>query len=125
MARSDTRSLGRCNEDRALHFLERQGLTLVCRNFRCRLGEIDLVLLDKECLVFAEVRYRRPNRFSSAAMSVNHRKQGKIVRTAAIYLSRNAEQSGRTIRFDVISIDGVGRENFTIQWMQDAFRPDS
>ena len=74
---------GRNAEKDALTFLRQQGLQLVTRNFRCRLGEIDLIMLDAGCIVVVEVRYRNDNRFASAALSVDRHKQSKLLRTAS------------------------------------------
>ena len=60
------------------------------RNFRCRFGEIDLVMLDADCLVFIEVRYRKSGSFATAAESVDRRKQRKLALTGAFFLSRKA-----------------------------------
>ena len=66
-------------EDRALHYLQRQGLTLVQRNFRARGGEIDLVMRERDLLVLVEVRKRSSARYGDAAESVDARKRGRIV----------------------------------------------
>ena len=63
-----------------------QGLSLLTRNFRSRLGEIDLIMDDGQSLVFVEVRYRRGNAFGSGAESVNRRKQARITACAQHYL---------------------------------------
>jgi Holliday junction resolvase-like predicted endonuclease len=58
-ARAGKRAFGEAKESEAASFLVRQGLTLVCRNFQCKLGEIDLVMRSNDTLVFVEVRFRR------------------------------------------------------------------
>ncbi len=89
------------------------------RNFRCRGGEIDLVMLHGDCLTFVEVRYRRSARFSAPAPTVDNRKQQKILRTAAMYLARHKRFANHTMRFDVVAISG----DRAVDWIQDAFRP--
>lgn len=114
---SRARETGDAAEDRALSHLRGQGLHLVERNYRCRVGEIDLIMRDGEHLVFIEVRYRRRGRFGTAAETVDPRKQRKLTGAARHYLlSRGAE---RPCRFDVVSLDDRGR----LDWLRDAFQP--
>ena len=101
-----------------MSYLEDRGLRPVVRNFRCRLGEIDLVMLDGECLVFVEVRYRTRDRFARASLTVDIHKQRKLIRTAALFLVRRSEFAARVMRFDVVAIQGD-----SIEWIRDAFRP--
>lgn len=89
------------------------------RNFRTRGGEIDLIMLDGDCLTFVEVRYRKSTRFSSPAPTVDHHKQRKILRTAAMFVANSQRYARHTMRFDVVAIAGD-----TIEWIQDAFRPN-
>jgi len=99
----------------------RRGLRHVERNFRRRGGEIDLVMLDGNCLVFVEVRYRKTTGFLTPAITVDSHKQRKILRTAALFLTTNTHFSNHTIRFDVVAISGD--EQHRVNWVQDAFRP--
>lgn len=116
-----TGALGRQAERLALTYLVRQGLTPVARNFRCRGGEIDLIMLHDDCLTFIEVRYRASTRFSSPAPTVDSRKQRKIIATAAMFIAREKHFANHTMRFDVVAIAGDG--DVSIDWIQDAFRP--
>jgi putative endonuclease len=122
MARTDTGSVGRRAEKLALDHLRDKGLEEIATNFRCRMGEIDLVMLDGDCLVFAEVRFRNQNRFTSAAGSVDPHKQRKIIRTAAAFLGRYPQYSSCAVRFDVVGLDQSGDQT-TLRWIRDAFRP--
>jgi putative endonuclease len=117
-----SRKKGAHYETLALNHLKANGLKLIEKNFQCRLGEIDLILRERDCLVFAEVRYRASNRYACAAHSVDERKQAKIARTAAIYLSQRPELADCTVRFDIVAIDDVDSSPNTLQWMRDAFR---
>ena len=108
MARADTGSIGRRAEKLALDHLKAQGLKEITKNFRCRLGEVDLVMKDGDCLVFAEVRFRNRNRYASAADSVNYHKQRKIISTAAAFLGRHPQYSNYAVRFDVVGLDQTG-----------------
>lgn len=106
---------GESAEALALGWLTRQGLQPVARNYRCKAGEIDLIMQDGEQLVFVEVRYRGHKGFGSAVESVNPAKQRRLQRAAECYL-----QGLRTLppcRFDIIGIDGDQR----IEWIRNAF----
>lgn len=98
-------------------FLVAQGLALVERNYRCRLGEIDLVMRDRETLVFVEVRLRSHSEFGGAAGSITRAKQDRLLRAARHYLSR--EGGAPVCRFDAVLLDG-GKEP-RIEWIRDAF----
>lgn len=108
-------------EQQALDYLVRHGLRQVTRNFRRRGGEIDLIMLDGDSLVFVEVRYRKSTRFLTPALSVDSHKQLRILRTAAVFLTRRTQFANHTIRFDVVAISGD--EQRQIVWIRDAFRP--
>jgi putative endonuclease len=123
MARTNTGSVGRQAESLALDHLKGQGLKKIATNFRCRMGEVDLVMKDGDCLVFAEVRFRTENRFSSAAGSVDRHKQRKIIRTAAAFIGRHPHYSNCTVRFDVVGLDQSGDQT-KLNWIKDAFRPE-
>ena len=125
MALSANQSIGAQAEQLALDYLLRRGLRLLEKNSRCRFGEIDLIMLDGRCLVFVEVRYRKRNRFSSAAMSIGPAKQRKIIRTASFFLRGRPRYTDATIRFDVVGIDRSAADQFTIEWLRDAFRPQN
>ena len=104
-------SLGRDAEARALTFLLQQGLTLIEKNFRCRAGEIDLIMRDADMLVFIEVRSRKDRRFGGAAASVGPVKQQRLWRSAAFYLLRFRKPP--VCRFDLVAIDGDD-----LRWMK-------
>lgn len=113
-------SQGQAAEEKALNYLQRSGLQLLARNYRCKNGEIDLIMQQDNTLVFIEVRYRQSSRFGSAAESVTSSKQRKLLLTANHYLQKNGMD--RPCRFDVV---GVGGKNQTeIEWIQNAFQAD-
>ncbi|MEE8058427.1 MAG: YraN family protein [Pseudomonadales bacterium] len=109
-------------EQRACQWLEQQGLDYIESNYRCRVGEIDLVMLDQQQLVFVEVRYRKQNSFGSAAESVDWRKQKKLQKTAAHYLVHRPKHIKRACRFDVLAAQ-PGKQYNTLRWcwIKDAF----
>ena len=114
---------GRLAEQQAHRFLKDKGLKPVAKNFRCRFGEVDLIMQDDNCLVFAEVRYRSGSRFESAACSVDRHKQRKLIQTAASFLSQHAEFRNHSVRFDVLAFDKPAEQQCELQWIRDAFRP--
>jgi putative endonuclease len=118
-----TATVGRQAEQLAFDYQAEQNLSPVARNFHCRGGEIDLIMLDSDCLTFVEVRYRSSTSYMSASQTIDHHKQRKIIRTAAMFIARNHRFSTYTMRFDVVAIEGV--ENPTIRWIKDAFRPNN
>jgi putative endonuclease len=102
-------------EERARVYLESRGLRLLERNYRCRFGEIDLIMQDGEALVFVEVRLRRNPRFGGALISVDGSKRKRLIASAQHYLQTCART--RPARFDVVAIDGDDR----LEWMRNAF----
>lgn len=110
---------GLAAERRALDYLQRQGLRLRARNYRCRAGEIDLVMNDGESLVFVEVRKRSNPRFGGALASVDAAKRRRLIATARHYLQ--ATGTDAPARFDVVAVDA--RDD--IQWITDAFPADA
>lgn len=124
MAPSSVTAVGQQAERQALAHLEARGLQTIDTNFRCRFGEIDIVMLDRDCLVFIEVRYRQRNRFVTAAASVDELKQKKLIRTAAVFLARHPRFSQHAVRFDVLAIDAAPGDSGELQWLRDAFRAE-
>lgn len=101
----------------ALHYLQRQGLSFVTQNYRCRFGEIDLLMREGEVLVFVEVRLRRQQDFGGAAASIDQHKQRRLIHTAQHYLSSLARIP--PCRFDaVIMEDALGHH---VEWIKNAF----
>jgi putative endonuclease len=111
------RSIGRQAEDVAAAYLERRGLTILERNYRCRFGEIDLILRDGATLVFAEVRLRSSNGFGGARASVTHAKQQKLTRAAQHYLATRHDPP--PCRFDAVLLSGL--QDDALEWVKNAF----
>lgn len=111
---------GRKWELTAESFLHDRGLETIQRNFRCRMGEIDLIMRDGETLVFAEVRYRADATHGSGAESVTLNKQRRIIMAAQIFLNSRKHHPAQQCRFDVISI-GNQEGRTLINWIQNAF----
>ncbi|HVL75804.1 MAG TPA: YraN family protein [Noviherbaspirillum sp.] len=114
LARSPKQLDGAAAEERARAFLQAKGLVPVQANFRCKGGEIDLIMRDGEVLVFVEVRKRSGTGFGGAAASVTARKQARLILAAQLYLQRY--RFPPACRFDVIAIDAG-----EIDWLRNAF----
>ena len=116
-SRQDTGNRG---EAAALAHLQEQGLRLLASNWRCRAGELDLVMLEGDTVVFVEVRYRRHAAWGGAVASVDLRKQRKLVRAAQHYLLTEPRWSARPCRFDVIALTG-DQQRPALDWIRNAF----
>ncbi len=108
--RKNRRSLGSFYEQQAATFLEERGWHVLERNYRCSQGEIDLICRDKEALVFVEVKYRSDDCFGEPMEAVDGRKQGRIRKTAAVYLGKRKLPFDTPCRFDVVGIGNRGIE---------------
>ena len=118
----NSRLFGKQQESRAAAYLIRRGLKLIQSNYQCRLGEIDLVMTDKQQLVFVEVRYRRGQLFGTAVESVGRAKQQKIRNSAAHFLMAKSEFSHLMCRFDVVGISPrPGSSRLQFNWIRNAF----
>ncbi|MFT5643011.1 MAG: putative endonuclease [Janthinobacterium sp.] len=115
MSQSEKQRQGQIGEDAALAHLQRHGLRLVERNFRCKGGEIDLIMQDRQSLVFIEVRSRANARHGDAAASITIAKQRRLIIAAQVYLLKQKKMPA--CRFDVIAIDGND-----LRWLQDAIQ---
>jgi putative endonuclease len=100
--------------------LERAGLKLLARNYRCPQGEIDLIMDDHDTLVFVEVRYRRSDAFGTPAETVGRRKQARLQAAAEHYLLTHS--ADRVCRFDVVAVSG---NDTHIEWLLNAFSVES
>lgn len=96
------------------------GLRTLARNFRCKLGEIDLIMEDGDIVVFVEVRYRSNARFGGLFASITPTKQKRFIKTATQYLVNSPKLVNRNCRFDAV---GVTRRNgaLAFDWGRDAF----
>ena len=119
MSNNDTTAnVGQAAENMAARFLEKHGLTVLTRNYRCRGGEIDLVCQTGKTLVFVEVRFRRNPNFGGAGASITFTKQKRIILAAQHYLLAN-KQPNCDCRFDCLLLNGMNEQN--IDWIPNAF----
>ena len=121
LPRTSSNDRGAWAEDMALAFLVEQGLREVARNYRCRHGEIDLILDDGDTLVFVEVRFRASGALVSAAQSITHAKQRRLLASAEHFLQRRADSEQRECRFDVVAISGNAPRP-AVRWLRDAIQ---
>jgi len=122
--KNSSAAIGQQAEDVALKFLQTKGMRLIARNYRCKLGEIDLVMQDDGALVFIEVRYRKQSNFGDGAESVDFRKQQKIIRSAEHFLQQHRQYSQSPCRIDVISISKQQNSDYQeiINWIPNAIQ---
>ncbi|HXY95444.1 MAG TPA: YraN family protein [Steroidobacteraceae bacterium] len=112
---------GRRAEDLAAAYLSAHGCQILERNYRRRLGELDLVAREGGVLVIAEVRTRAHTGFGSAAASVDRRKQRRITRAALQLLQQRTELARLPVRFDVLVVSDLDAPQPRIEWIRHAF----
>ncbi len=103
-------------EEKALQFLLSEGLSAVGRNYRCKQGEIDLIMQHDNALVFVEVRYRKNANYGSALETVTVKKQSRIIAATCHYLKAN-KLTNPPVRFDVVAMTGDN-----LNWVKNAFQ---
>jgi putative endonuclease len=109
---------GDSSEQQALSYLQQQGLHWRSSNYRCKVGELDLVMMDGSVLVIVEVRYRKSEQFGGALASITRKKQARIVAATQHYVIIN-RLNHCAIRFDVVAISGVDNR---LDWIKNAFQ---
>lgn len=112
--------LGKKGEDLARKFLKEKGFNIVDHNFRCRYGEIDLVLRKEDSFHFVEVKYRQTLNYGLPQESVNIRKQKKIQNVALFWLKKRHLSMETEVHFDVLAIN-KDREGTKYEYIPDAF----
>ena len=111
-----TIEVGATSEQIAVRTLEERGYLIVERNYRCDIGELDIVAIDGDVMVFVEVRSRATDEYGDAIESVNRKKQRKVTQVAELYLLQK-RPGFHEYRFDVVAINGD-----KIDLYQDAWR---
>lgn len=116
------RQIGDAAELRCVSFLQDNGIKIIKKNYRCHIGEIDIVgwgdpgfLADNGYLIFFEVKYRRGDKAGYAEAAVNYKKQRTISRVADFYMMENKLSMSTPVRFDVLAVDD------NIRWYKNAF----
>jgi putative endonuclease len=119
----DKELLGRWGEKRCEKFLKRKGLKMLTRNFSCKTGEIDLIMVDCDrTLVFVEVKTRANEDFSPSESAVTRAKKTRMLRTVRYFLATN-EIEDRPFRFDVVTIVLGEKGPAQIRHYKNAFVP--
>ncbi len=116
--------LGRWGEAQVAQYLNRRGYRLLAADFRCRLGEIDLIVEKRELVAFVEVKLRKDDRFMAAREQVTAAKQRRVRLAAAQFLSLNPQYADRQIRFDVAEVyapQGAQTQKPKLQYFEQAF----
>lgn len=111
-------AVGLTAETSARDFLVKKGLKWIESNYRCKLGEIDLIMRDKDTLVFVEVKFRSSGAYGGALESITVSKQRKILKTASLYLLMRRIHDRYPVRFDVVCLEGTPP---VINWISNAF----
>lgn len=114
-----SRARGVQAEERALQFLQDKGLRLAARNYHSQRGELDLVMTDRNCLVFVEVRERNNRQFGTAAESISPTKVHKLKLAAERFRQTHRTLANMPCRFDIVCID-----NNELEWTPHAFTAD-
>ena len=108
-------------ETYAANHLRDQGLEVIARGYRCRLGELDIVCRDGDTLVVVEVRARSTGSYTTALDSISLGKRQRIVNAARHFLMRHPQWFHRPLRFDIIAVDAVDTDEPTLNWVRNAF----
>ena len=116
--RTDRQRLGSQAEERAALLLLRAGCDILARNFRCRMGELDIVARRGGLLIIAEVRLRSSSEFGGAAASITAAKRARIVRAARLLLARQPALAALAVRFDTLLLSS---SSGPIEWIEGAF----
>lgn len=110
-------------EDLARGYLQARGLKLLSANYRCRYGELDLVMRDGAQLVVVEVRSRRSDRHGAPEASITRRKRRSVMRAARCFVRDNPQFNGMMLRFDVVGVvTDAARARF--RWIRNALQFD-
>ncbi|MBK6726143.1 MAG: YraN family protein [Xanthomonadales bacterium] len=120
---SEKRAVGDALETATERWLVAQGLRPLARQVRYRLGELDLVMLHGEVLVFVEVRYRAHAGHGDGIDSITRAKRAKLVRAASLFLQGHPRYANTPCRFDVVAATGA-LDAPQFEWIRDAFRVD-
>lgn len=104
------KTLGNFGEDEAYKYLVKSNYKIIKRNYRCKFGEIDIIALDGNCLVFVEVKTRTSDKYGNPAMAVNFIKQQHLKKTALFYINYYKKKSFLA-RFDIVEVFVINTDN--------------
>ena len=112
---------GRRSEQQALKFLESKGLTLIASNLRYKFGELDLIMLEQQTIIFVEVKYRRHESYGGALHSLGQQQAIRLQRCAKAWLQKHDPQSKRACRFDLVALSGNFSDTECV-WIKNIFQ---
>jgi putative endonuclease len=118
---TDKQKLGNQAERQSEQLLLNAGMRLLARNYRCKMGELDLVMRHADTVVFVEVRYRRTSRWGDAVESIDWRKQRRVIAAAQHYLLTHPHLADNPCRFDVVTAHGNPADPGSYNWIRHAF----
>ncbi|MGY2292574.1 YraN family protein [Pseudomonas sp. SDO528_S397] len=121
MPQRSSSQTGKDAELQALKHLQQHGLRLLAQNWLCKRGELDLVMLDGDTVVFVEVRYRKHAQWGGALASIDERKRQKLILAAQFFLQSEHRWSDAPCRFDVVAIESSPHATAGLNWLRDAF----
>lgn len=102
----NTRKKGTAGEEYAASVLEKEGYSIIAKNYRSKSGEIDIVAVDGESIVFIEVKSWRVYQLDDLAYVIGREKRRRIIETSMVFLSKHREYSNYAVRYDVVFLDG-------------------
>ena len=117
----DRRELGAAAEEIAAGYLAAHGVEILERNYRRRLGELDVIAREGDTLLIVEVRTRSTNAYGGAAASIDGRKRRRLVRAAQQLLQQRRTFAGLAVRFDVVVVSNAETAAPTVEWIRHAF----
>lgn len=120
MSLSDKQQIGHSAEQKARLFLQTKGFRFIEQNYTCRYGEIDLIMSDKDDIVFVEVRSRSRVDFGHPAETINASKQAKLIKTATHFLQKKEWLYKVSSRFDIVALQLVA-DKWELDWIKNAF----
>ena len=118
---NDKAALGREGENRAMAALEAEGMSIIAKNVRSRQGEVDIVALDGETIVFVEVKAWSVYGMENLQYGLNLKKQRRIIETAKYFLSEHREYNGKAVRFDVVFVGKTTPGDSAVTHLASAF----
>lgn len=119
------KELGKWGEEQSYQFLVDSGYRIIYQNYRCPLGEIDLIVFKDDTLVFVEVKTRRSVSFGTPAEAVNYSKQTKYIKTALFFIKDEKRWQHSSYRFDIIEVFVSQNDSVNINHIPDAYQPKS
>lgn len=120
-SKTNTKNIGDQAEQIAADYLIEHGLVLIDKNFNSRYGEIDLIMQDKNTIVFVEVRYRKSSTIMSALETIGPKKCARIIKTAESYIQSQKKYQDKNYRIDVITMSGELKQAH-IDWIENAIQ---